>query len=59
MLSGGPAGGLMDPCAAEHLQGQPDGKSFIDLDGSYSTNEICVYWNSPMVALVAGVTAEK
>ena len=59
MLSGGPAGGLMDPCAAEHLQGLPDGKSFIDLDGSYSTNEICVYWNSPMVALVAGVTAEK
>ncbi len=56
MLSGGAASGMMDPCAREHLQGQPAGKSFIDRYESYSTNEICVYWNSPMVALLAGLT---
>ena len=55
MLSGGAASGLMDACAREHLQGQPAGKSFLDRRESYSTNEICIYWNSPMVALLAGV----
>lgn len=56
MLSGGAASGMMDACAREHLQGQPAGKAFIDKHPSYSTNEICVYWNSPMVALLAGLT---
>ena len=56
MLSGGAASGMMDACAREHLQGQPAGKSFIDMHESYSTNEICVYWNSPMAALLAGLT---
>ena len=56
MLSGGAASGMMDACAREHLQGQPAGKAFIDKHASYSTNEICVYWNSPMVALLAGLT---
>ena len=56
MLSGGAASGMMDACAREHLQGQPAGKAFIDKHESYSTNEICVYWNSPMVALLAGLT---
>ena len=55
MLSGGAASGMMDACAREHLQGKPAGKSFIDMHGSYSTNEICVYWNSPLVALLAGL----
>lgn len=56
MLSGGACSGLADACAREHLQGQPAGKCFVDMHESYSTNEICVYWNSPMVALLAGVT---
>ena len=56
MLSGGAASGMMDPCAREYLQDQPAGKSFIDRYESYSTNEICVYWNSPMVALLAGLS---
>jgi len=55
MLSGGAASGLMDACAREHLQGQPAGKCFIDRYESYSTNEICIYWNSPLVALLAGL----
>ena len=55
MLSGGACSGLADACAREYLQGQPAGKCFIDKHESYSTNEICVYWNSPMVALLAGL----
>ncbi|MBE5802248.1 MAG: glycoside hydrolase [Clostridiales bacterium] len=58
MLSGGAASGMMDACAREHLQGQPAGKSFIDHFASYSTNEICIYWNSPMVALLACLLAK-
>lgn len=57
MLSGGPDSGLDDPCAAELLAGQPAGKCFVDAYPSYSTNEITIYWNSPMVALIAGLTA--
>ena len=55
LLSGGAASGMMDAVAREQLQGTPAGKCFVDHHGSYSTNEICVYWNSPMVALLAGL----
>ena len=55
MLSGGPCSGLADACAREYLQGQPAGKCFVDDFASYSTNEICIYWNSPLIALMAGV----
>lgn len=56
MLSGGPASGMMDPAAQKYLQGQPAGKSFVDDHDSYSTNEICIYWNSPLIALLCGLT---
>lgn len=55
LLSGGAASGLNDAVAQEKLQGQPAGKCFVDDAASYSTNEICIYWNSPMVALLAGI----
>ncbi len=55
LLSGGAASGLSDAVARERLQGQPAGKCFVDDAGSYSTNEICIYWNSPMVALLAAL----
>lgn len=58
LLSGGAASGMMDPAAKEHLQGRSAGKSFVDDYSSYSTNEICVYWNSPMVALLAGLVGD-
>ncbi len=32
-------------------------KCFIDVKDSYSSNEVCVSWNSPMTALFAGVDA--
>lgn len=55
MLSGGPCSGLADAVARERLEGQPAGKCFVDDHGSYSTNEICIYWNSPLIALVAAL----
>lgn len=56
MLSGGAASGLQDACARALLLQQPAGKCFVDRTESYSTNEICIYWNSPLVALMAGLT---
>lgn len=48
MVSGGPGAGLNDAVAKEKLQGQAPLKCFIDHQGSYSTNEIAIYWNSPL-----------
>lgn len=55
LLSGGPCQGLADARAKELLQGREPGKCYLDDHLSYSTNEICVYWNSPMVALLAAI----
>jgi endoglucanase len=55
MLVGGPDSGLGDPCAASLLVGAPPAKCYIDDEQSYSTNEVCVYWNSPLVLLLAGM----
>ncbi len=32
-------------------------KSYVDVEGSYASNEICINWNSPFTALLAGVDA--
>lgn len=32
-------------------------KSFVDVMGSYASNEVCINWNSPMTALFAGIDA--
>ena len=53
MLSGGPSEWLADEVAKTHLQGKPPLQCFIDIQGSYSTNEVAIYWNSPLVYLVA------
>ena len=55
MLAGGPAEGLMDEVAKKHLQNKAPLQSFVDLQGSYSTNEVAIYWNSPFVYLVAKI----
>ena len=55
MLVGGPDNGLDDPYAAGALKDSPPAKCYADSDQSYSTNEVCVYWNSPLVLLLAGM----
>ena len=55
MLVGGPNNGLNDPTAMSVLKGKAPAKCYVDNNQSYSTNEICVYWNSPLTLLLAGI----
>jgi endoglucanase len=52
-VSGGPNSGLMDPVAASRLKGCAPQKCFIDDIESYSTNEVAINWNAPLVWLSA------
>ncbi len=58
MLVGGPNSNLEDPYAQATLKGAPKAKCYADNEQSFSCNEITIYWNSPLVYLIAGV-AEK
>ena len=53
-VSGGPNPGKED--GQVYPFSQP-AKSFVDVMGSYASNEVCINWNSPMTALFAGVDA--
>ncbi|MCQ2589057.1 MAG: glycoside hydrolase family 9 protein [Treponema sp.] len=53
MLSGGPCQGLVDAVARENLSGKAPVSCFVDHIGSYSTNEVAIYWNSPLVYVIA------
>lgn len=53
MLAGGPCSALLDDTAKEKLQGKPPLQCFIDDNKSYSTNEVAIYWNSPLVLCLA------
>ncbi len=57
MLVGGPNAGLNDPYAANVLQGMANAACYADNDQSYSCNEVAIYWNSPLVYLLAGITS--
>ena len=53
MLVGGPDDGLHDPQAVAALTGMPPAKCYVDHYDSYSTNEITIYWNAPLIYLLA------
>jgi len=53
MLAGGPCSALLDAAAKEHLTGKAPLQCYIDHSKSYSTNEIAIYWNSPLVLALA------
>lgn len=55
MLVGGPDNALEDPYAQSALAGCDPAKCYADSDQSYSTNEVCVYWNSPLILLISGL----
>lgn len=59
MLVGGSNSNLEDPYAQNVLKDKPPAKCYVDNSQSYSCNEITIYWNSPLVYLVAGVLSEK
>lgn len=60
MLSGGPCDWMADELAKDLLEPNavPPAKCFLDMLGSYSTNEITIYWNSALICLLAGLLKE-
>lgn len=58
MLVGGANSNLEDPYAQNVLAGNPPAKCYVDNEQSYSCNEITVYWNSPLIYLMAGLMAD-
>ncbi len=55
MLVGGPNSNLEDPYAQATLKDKPAAKCYVDNEQSYSCNEVAIYWNSPLIYLVAGI----
>lgn len=54
MLVGGPDSALEDPYAQQVLKDKAPSKCYADNNQSYSCNEVTVYWNSPLIYLIAG-----
>ncbi len=53
-VAGGPNSGKQDD--QKYPFSEP-AKCFVDVEGSYASNEVCINWNSPMTALLAGIDA--
>ncbi len=53
MLVGGPNSNLEDPFAKAVLSDAPPAKCYADNAQSFSCNEVAVYWNSPLIYLIA------
>ncbi len=58
MLVGGVNSNLEDSAAKAYLANTPSAKCYIDHAESYSTNEITIYWNSPLTYLLSLTEAE-
>jgi len=52
LVIGGPNANLQDPYAQTLLKGRAPAKCYADSEQSFSTNEITIYWNSPVVYLL-------
>ena len=59
MLVGGVNSRLEDSAAKAYLADTPSSKCYIDHSESYSTNEITIYWNSPLTYLLSLTTVEE
>ena len=53
MLVGGPNSGLQDRTDYRRLSQLPPARQYNDDWGAYASNEVTVYWNSPLVYLLA------
>lgn len=53
MLVGGVNSGLEDSAAKAYCANSPSAKCYVDHWESYSTNEITIYWNSPLTCLLS------
>ena len=52
MLVGGPDNGMEDPYAKAVFLNTAPAKCYVDNAQSYSTNEVTIYWNSPLIYLM-------
>lgn len=52
MLVGGPDNAMEDPYAKAVFLNTPPAKCYVDNAQSYSTNEVTIYWNSPLIYLI-------
>ncbi len=55
MLVGGPNANLEDPFALSMLSTEAPARCYIDNTAAYSLNEITIYWNSPLIYVMARV----
>ncbi len=55
MVVGGPEAQLQDPYIAAVLKDMPPAKCYADNDQSYASNEVTIYWNSPVYFVLAGL----
>ncbi len=53
MLVGGANNGLEDDYAKKMLKNAAPSMCYVDNNASYSTNEVTVYWNSPLIYILA------
>lgn len=56
-LAGGPNLSVLTDCGPQVERSPFPAKSFVDLECSYSTNEIAINWNAPLVYLASGIDA--
>lgn len=58
MLSGGPCDWLADETVKQiFTKDTPPAKSLADMTGSYSTNEVTIYWNSALIQLLSEISS--
>lgn len=55
MLVGGPNKNFGDPYAQAVCKDAPPAKCYVDHHASFSTNEVTIYWNSPLIFLMSQV----
>jgi endoglucanase len=56
-LAGGPNLSVLTDCDSTVVRSPFAAKSFVDLECSYSTNEMAINWNAPLVYLTSGIDA--
>ncbi len=59
MLVGGVHPYLEDSAAKAYCSGQPTGKCYVDNQESFSTNEVTIYWNSPLTYLFTFINSQE
>jgi endoglucanase len=49
LVAGGPNKDIQDPeMKSARLSGKPISKRYLDIIGSFATNEVCLNWNAPL-----------